>query len=328
MVLFLKKDADGSTQPIWRGVKRKVDAQGPDRAFEFDHKRQFKDRKRPFVMYMVQGLPDMPGDPGQLVTNLTRSNKNRELAIAALKEVDALDSYCIKLEHCRAIYGPVAPGYPTKKGPNKQPDPVAVDQVFLNKSGGSLIRWLLAMFEDQFQTLDALTAAMPSVAWGGLGPGGSFLTSRPLDLHDEIWKCASRWMDVRMRHMTQATKVHYFTARGGNYETQTNLVDTARHAVSDHEREHVLRQGVLPPTSSVDMRVSQINSLVHGGDLEGDLTLMTSWDQLGVPDRSTQQRKDFFAACWHEWYGELSEDAAAMIGTSTHRLPQTSPPPC
>lgn len=326
MVMFIKENPDGTAQPVWRGVKRKLDVEG-ERVFEFDRKSSFKDKKRHYAMYMVQDLPAMPCEPGQNATDLTRSTKNRNLAGEALKEVDALDPYVIKLEHCKSIYAPDPPRKPGQKRTPRSSTthaPVEIDQVFLNRSSGSLIQWMLAMFEDQSQLMRVLTGTMSAA---NAGPYGTYLASRPVDLHDEVWKCASRWMDLRVRQLTQATKVHFYNTRGGAYNHYSNAVDQARHAVSDDERKTVMRNDVGANNTSVELRITQINSLVHGGDLEGDLTLMRSWDQLGMAERSTQLRKEFFAACWSEWYGQLTDKAADMIGTSKPPpSPSLSPP--
>lgn len=316
MVIFIKANPDGSTHPVWRGVKRKLDIEG-ERVFEFDRKSSFKDKKRHFAMYMVQDLPAMPCEPGQTATNLARSTANRNLAGEALKEVDALDPYVIKLEHCKSIYAPDPPRLPGQKRTPRNSmttrTPVAMDQVFLNKSSGSLIQWMLAMFEDQSQLTKVLTGTMSNA---NVEPYGTYLASRPTDLHDEIWKCASRWMDLRVRQLTQATKVHYYNTRHGAYNHYSNEVDQGRFAVNDEERQNVMKKDVGANNTTVELRISQINSLVHGGDLEGDYTLMKSWDQLGIAGRSTENRKQFFAACWYEWYGQLTDKAADMISTS------------
>lgn len=328
MVIFLKETPDGSTHPVWRGVKRKMDTDG-DRVFEFDRKSSFKDKKRHFAMYMVQDLPAMPCEPGQTAINLTRGTTNRNKAAEALKEVDALDPYVIRLEHCKSIYAPEPPKLPGKKSARNsmtKRTPVAIDQVFLNKSSGSLIQWLLAMFEDQSQLSRVLTGTLSDA---NAGPYGTYLASRPTDLHDEIWKYASRWIDVRTRQLTQATKVHYYNTRHGVFHHLTNQVDQKRFAVNDYERNHVLNKDVGTNNSAVDLRVTQINSLVHGGDLEGDYALMKNWDQLGMAGRSTDRRKEFFAACWYEWYGWLTDRAADMISTwPPSPFPPLSPPPC
>ncbi|KAK1834927.1 hypothetical protein QBC39DRAFT_368642 [Podospora conica] len=312
MVLFGRKNPDGTDDMTWRGTKRKQqDGEAGDPAFEFDRKRQFKDKTRPFAMYLVQGLPPMPSEPGMATINLDRSHKNRELAIAALREVDALDPYFLKLDHCNAIFAPIRPG-PARKGAKRKP--VAVDSIFLNKASGSLVRWLLTMFEDQAQVLDSLTTPMPDAVWTSPGPEASPLTAKRLALHPDIWNFASRWMDVRVRTLSTSTRYHWWTARNGVFGERVNRCERERAAVNDEERlQWRLPEGGGEVSNPVEIRVAQINALVHGGDLDGDLTLLTCYDELGMMTRSSKNRKDYFEQCFNEWYGELTPKAASMI---------------
>ena len=295
MVLFAKKTEDEKGYSTWRAAKRKHES-GDDPAFEFDRKSNARGTDRPFIMVLLKDLPKVPPIPP---TNLARNQQARQQTANALKETDGKTPFVLKVTHCNAIYSD-AVGKPKADA----------NEIYMNKPGGSLVTFVLSMFEDQIQVMDALTTTLPDVEWSRPGPRGNVLTGRPVHLHPEIWKFASSWMDLRIRTSIQSTKLlHYLQS-----SDMPNILPASQYNADQAEvslKRQEIRPGIVTPT---DFKVQQINSEVHGGDLEGDLALLRNWDQLALSGRWEPLRRPFFRDCWTVLYGRLTEDAADMIG--------------